>query len=47
MQRKNSDPNFLPSDRKNVFKEISEENRVSFHSEIPIRSDDSFNYKAQ
>ena len=47
MQRKNSEPNYTPSDRKSGWKEFSEANKVSFHSENAIRNDDSFNYKAQ
>ena len=47
MQRKNSDPNYTPSDHKNGLNDLGEKNRVSFHSENAKRDDDSFNYKAQ
>jgi len=47
MQKKNSEPDYTPSDRKSGWKEFSEVNKVSFHSENSIRNNDSFNYKAQ
>ena len=47
MPRKNSDPNYAPSDPKSYLNELSEANRVSFHSENAKRDDDSFNYRAQ